>query len=447
MKIRVSLIVFFIALVGVSLNATERLLWSNAALEHSTQDSSYQLVIPAAGLLSIEAVSLSFSPRLLLVGPDGRSYQGEYSPRTATISAYVLEPGQYTISVSAPLEFPVSGERADGHGHYLLMADIVTPAAELRAGQPQNQILTTDAPLFRSETFVNWYSYVFPESGRAFLQLQSRDFDTVLVVYYPDGTQDYNDDYGDSTDSALRVHGLPGTQILIGVTSFSSGSTGAYTLTAEALAIPPGIGVYQPDMLLEKPGEYRFELNQNEHKFQLRLRAGERLEVLMESDDFDSYLELHGEDGSYWSDDDSGGDLNALLTMTAPVEGVYDLTARSFGFGEARGIYTLTLAEPPLLQSIFRATGVYIGEPVSFGIPLREGSTFTIEVGSSVFDTVLTLYGPDGTYIAEDDDGGEGTDSRLRFSPSYSGTYNLEIRGFFVQDHGEFSVQVYEHMK
>ncbi len=444
---RVALLLCFMALAGVTLDATERLLWSNAALRDSSQESRYHLAVPTAGLLNIEAVSLSFSPRLLLLGPDGSSFQGEYNPRAASMSFFAVAPGQYTLVVSAPLGFMSDAESVEGHGSYLLMADLVAPAAELQAGQPQNRHLTAEAPLFRSETYVNWYSYSLPESGRAFLQLQSGDFDTVLVVYYPDGTQDYNDDYGDSTDSALRVQGLPGTQILIGATSFSSGSTGAYTLTAEALAIPPGIGDYRPDMLLEKPGAYGFELDQTAHTFRLRLGAGERMEVLMESDDFDSYLELHGPDGNYWSDDDSGGNLNALLTMTAPVAGVYELTARSFGFGEVLGIYTLTLAEPPLLQSIFRATGAFIGEPVSFSIPLREGRTFTVEVGSSVFDTVLTLYGPDGAYIAEDDDGGEGTDSRLRFSPSASGTYNLEVRGYFAEDHGEFFVQVYEHQE
>ncbi len=447
MKKRVVVVLCFIALAVGTVNASERLLWSSATLGQGVQESSYQLAVPAAGLLSIEAVSLSFSPRLLLVGPDGRSVQGEYSPRSAALSSYVVEPGRYTLTISAPLGFPGGGERPEGHGYYLLVADIVAPSAALQDGQPQNAHLSDTAPLFRSETYVNWYQYLLPESGRAFLQLQSRDFDTVLVAFYPDGTQDYNDDYGDSTDSGLRVQGEPGTQVLIGATSFSAGSTGAYALTAQELTAPAGIGLYQPEMFLEKPGEYGFELGGTEHSFRVRLAAGERLEVLMESDDFDSYLELYGPDGNYWSDDDSGGNLNALLTMTAPVEGVYELKARSFGLGDVLGVYTLTLAEPPLLISVFRANGAFNGEPVRFGVPLVEGGTYTLEVGSSAIDTVLTLYGPDGEYIAEDDDGGEGTDSRLRFSPSHSGTYNLEVRGYSTSNHGSFVVQVYEHQQ
>jgi len=447
MKKRVVVVLCFIALAAGAVNASERLLWSSAALGQGAQESSYQLAVPASGLLSVEAVSLSFSPRLLLVGPDGATFQGEYGPRSADLSAYVVEPGQYTLTISAPLGFALGDETADGQGQYLLLAELVTPSAALQTGQPQNQHLSDKAPLFRSETHVNWYSYALPDSGRALLQLQSREFDTVLVVYYPDGTQDFNDDYSDSTDSGLRVQGVPGTQILVGATSFSSGGTGAYTLTAELLTPPVGIAVYQQDMVLEKPGEYAFELGNTEHSFRLRLSAGERLEVLMESDDFDSYLELHGPDGNYWSDDDGGGNLNALLTMTAPVEGIYELKARSFGLGDVLGVYTLTLAEPPLLLSIFRANGAFNGEPVSFGVPLSEGSTFTVEAGSAVIDTVLTLYGPDGAYIAEDDDGGGGTDSRLRFSPSQSGTYTIDVRGYSSIDHGAFVVQVYEHQE
>lgn len=445
MKMRVALVLGCIVLAASGLHASERLLWSSDAFGQGATESSYELEVQAAGFLSIEAVSLSFSPRLLLVGPNGDSIQGEYNPRSASIGTFVVEPGQYTLTITTPLAFPRSNESVEGHGQYLLAADLVTPSASLEEGQPQARELSSQDPLFRSETHVDWYSYVMPESGRALLQLQSSGFDTVLVVYYPDGTQDFNDDYSDSTDSGLQVRGAPGTQLLVGATSFSSGSTGAYTLTAEALTPPAGIGIYEPGMMLENPGVYSFELGSSEHSFQFRLAAGERLEVLMESDDLDSYLELLGPDGSYWSDDDGGGNLNALLTMTAPVEGVYELTARSFGLGDVLGVYTLTVAEPPLLLSIFRANGAFSGEPVSFGVPLVEGGTFTVEAGSAVIDTVLTLYGPDGVQIAEDDDGGEGTDSRLRFTAADSGTYTIEVRGYSPADPGAFMVQVYEH--
>ncbi|MCA1754795.1 MAG: PPC domain-containing protein [Spirochaeta sp.] len=445
MKMRLAMVLFFIVVVGVALNANEQLLWSNATLGDRTQESSYDLVVPATGLLSIEAVSLSFSPRLLLIGPDGASFQGEYNPRSATISAFVVEPGQYTVSISAPLGFLSENDSAEGHGQYLLMADMVAPAATLQEGQPQNRQLTAEAPLIQAKTYVNWYRYVLPESGRALLQLQSREFDTALTVYYADGTQDFNDDYNDSTDSGLRVQGEPGSQIFVGATSFASGSTGAYSLTAEELAVPVGVGTYQPNMLLEKPGEYSFELGNTEHTFQVQLEAGERLEVLMESDDFDSYLELSGPDGNDWSDDDGGGNLNALLAMTAQTGGVYELTARRFGLSGALGFYTLTLAEPPLLESIFRSTETFSGEPVSVGMDFEAGSTFTVEVGSTDFDTILTLYDPKGAYIFEDDDGGEGTNSRLRFSTSHSGTYTVEVKSYGGSEEGEFDIEVFQH--
>ncbi len=445
MKMRVTMVLFFIVVAGGTGNPNERLLWSNASLGDGLQESSYDVVVPATGLLSIEAVSLSFSPRLLLISPNGAPLQGEYNPRSATISAFVVEPGQYTVSISAPLGFLIDDESAEGHGQYLLMADIIAPAATLQEGLPQNRQLTAEDPLFRAETYVNWYRYVLPESGRALLQLQSREFDTALTVYYADGTQDYNDDYNDSTDSGLRVQGEPRSQILVGATSFASGSTGAYSLTAEELAVPVGVGTYQQNKLLEKPGEYSFELGNTEHSFRVQLEAGERLEVLMESDDFDSYLELSGPDGSYWSDDDGGGNLNALLAMTAQTDGVHELTARRFGLSEALGFYTLTLAEPPLLASIFRSTETYSGEPVSVGMDFEAESTFTVEVRSTAFDTVFTLYDPKGAYITEDDDGGEGTNSRLRFSTAHSGTYTVEVRSYGGTEEGEFDVEVFQH--
>lgn len=81
--------------------------------------------------------------------------------------------------------------------------------------------------------------------------------------------------------------------------------------------------------------------------YRVNLRAGQRLEAQMTSDDFDAYLEVYAEGSlrqSLASDDDSAGDLNARLRFTAPEAGVYIVRARTFS-GIEIGDYQLSLKE------------------------------------------------------------------------------------------------------
>lgn len=59
------------------------------------------------------------------------------------------------------------------------------------------------------------------------------------------------------------------------------------------------------------------------------------------------------------------------------------------------------------------------------------GDWVAITMSSSTMDTYLELRDASGTLIAEDDDGGDGTNSRIYVSSlPYSGTYTIIARGF-----------------
>lgn len=53
---------------------------------------------------------------------------------------------------------------------------------------------------------------------------------------------------------------------------------------------------------------------------------------------------------------------------------------------------------------------------------IGNGRTCTIDMKSAAFDTYLEVYDRNGSMIASDDDGGEGTDSRVTLSNCYSGS-------------------------
>ena len=162
----------------------------------------------------------------------------------------------------------------------------------------------------------------------------------------------------------------------------------------------------------------------------------------LESCSFDSLLQLSG-NGIDASDDDGGEGLNARInTWLEP--GEYTLVADTAERTEddMLGPYTLT-ARKQSLPANTRLTPV--GENLSIGtdytILLDSGAnhrpsfTFTLDQRSNVVidarsdsvDTVLELEGNGQSW--EDDDGGEGSNARIRETLA-AGTYTVTVRAF-----------------
>jgi formylglycine-generating enzyme required for sulfatase activity len=80
-------------------------------------------------------------------------------------------------------------------------------------------------------------------------------------------------------------------------------------------------------------------------RFRVRFRAGQTYQVTMDSQQIDSLVLLLDRSGLVLAaDDDSGGDLNALLVYTAPGDDTYTLVAGSV---KGSGAYVLAVRERP----------------------------------------------------------------------------------------------------
>ena len=159
----------------------------------------------------------------------------------------------------------------------------------------------------------------------------------------------------------------------------------------------------------------------------------------------DSLLALYDVDGSSLidEDDDGGGNLASRIIWTAPTAGTYYLVVN--GFGSNAGRYGLKISEPddhgdraqdatPLSINDSIAGEIGNGTDVDwFGFEAVAGTTYTIATSlDTLNDSFLTLYDPSGVMvIAEDDDGGGGLASRIVWTASESGTYFVEVSGFF----------------
>lgn len=153
----------------------------------------------------------------------------------------------------------------------------------------------------------------------------------------------------------------------------------------------------------------------------------------------DPYLVLYNTQSQLVTfDDDGGGGLNAQILYTATESGTCYLAAYDAGTGTGRYTLSATTSSDDYPWSTSTAgivtvdasasTGVInvAGDADLFRITLSAGTVYTIELqrtNGGLADPYLTLYGPDATELAFDDDSAGGGNARITFTAPSSGTY------------------------
>ncbi|MBX7540812.1 M10 family metallopeptidase [Qipengyuania sphaerica] len=83
---------------------------------------------------------------------------------------------------------------------------------------------------------------------------------------------------------------------------------------------------------------------------------------------------------------------------------------------------------------------------IAIDLVLGEEVTFSLygSGASPVFDTYLRIYDENGVLVAQNDDGGVGYFSLLRFDAKEAGTYYIEASAFNDLEQGEYTVEAYQ---
>lgn len=194
--------------------------------------------------------------------------------------------------------------------------------------------------------------------------------------------------------------------------------------------------------------------------------AGQTIYIYMKAtgSDLDSYLDLYNDDG-FWvaSDDQSGGNNDALMVYTPEESDYFHIVSRGYDL-TTQGVYELLVSteQPVALENLFEANAssqgeVLVGDVIENTLQAgeRQSWTFSGEAGQTVsifmgstdgtLDTYLQLIGPDGEFLAEDDDGGGGTDSLISVSLTDSGTYQILAGAFDAAfGEGDYFLELYE---
>lgn len=198
--------------------------------------------------------------------------------------------------------------------------------------------------------------------------------------------------------------------------------------------------------------------------YRLALRAGQRIEATLLSDDFDAYLEVRSEreDGEPLASNDDGLEegTGARLRFTAPEAGVYVLRARTFSGLEGGG-YTLAVTERAPAPPAGRPQPVRIGAVAEGrldsaapeddeGIPYRDflvrlnrDQRVAVRLNSEDFDPMLRVGRIERgvfTEVAANDDGDDGLNAYLLFTAPARGDYILRATSFGGEGQGGFTL-------
>jgi len=78
-----------------------------------------------------------------------------------------------------------------------------------------------------------------------------------------------------------------------------------------------------------------------------------------------------------------------------------------------------------------------------YSVQLTKGDNLAIDLSSESFDSIITLLGPNGSTVAENDDGPDGSSNSLLFTRVVeTGTYIVRVRSFGETGVGSFKLKV-----
>ncbi|WGM31611.1 PPC domain-containing protein [Brevundimonas sp. NIBR11] len=319
------------------------------------------------------------------------------------------------------------------------------------------------------------YSFTGTEGQRIVATMSSDAFDTYLELFSEeDGgngrySLDSDDDgAGEGTNSRL-TYTLPSDgQYTIEARAFGGGDEGgAYTFTfEEAPPLPAPIALsfgqtVQGEIVDADP---RDDENRGFDAYSFTGVAGNRVQLIMRSGDFDTYLQIGSPEGDFYamaSDDDGLGEgTDSRLNYIVPSDGELIVRASPLS-ADAKGLYSLELIDrgpQPLPGSILvgaTARGTLseddgLAEDGSFydayKISVKAGDKLRLTMVSNDFDAFIDIGREDEsgvfTSVVSDDDSLSDTHAKIDWAVEEEGDYIIRARSFASGQSGTYALTV-----
>ncbi|MFN3670098.1 MAG: PPC domain-containing protein [Brevundimonas sp.] len=341
-------------------------------------------------------------------------------------------------------------------------------AQTIEIGATVEGALTAEDGKGAGGTTADTYRFSGQEGQRIRIDMGSQEFDTYVELF--DGQQvslAQDDDGGaEGTDSRLTFT-LPRTgEYVIEARAFSE-ATGAYTLSVTAIEPEKAPDALAFGTTIE--GEIaEADSTDNENRafdaFAFEGAAGQRVQAIMRSGDFDTYLQI-GRAGAEFtplaSDDDGLGEgTDSRLSFTLPEDGGYVLRASPLG-ADADGLYSLELIDrgpQPLPGSLLvgaTARGSLTEADAAaennsfydaYRVTLKEDEALVITMVSNEVDSFLIVgrEQADGSFeiLGADDDSLSDTHAKLEWTAPTDGVYEIRAGSFQQGQTGVYALNV-----
>lgn len=446
----------------------------------------YQIEAPKGHLVTVTMTSSAFQP-VLAVGEeiseecDGCAASIGETDKPATIRKVVPASGLLQVRANTMND----GER----GPFTLVATATVPprisARPLPFGQNVTETLDAKDAVNDDGAFVDAYAVRLAANQEVQLDLSSDEFDPKLELLTPAGAKVAEDDDGGAgTNSRIRYIVPRAGLYQVRVLSVGSMQTGSYTLNTglrqrlAPMPAPVTIALGKPVNGVMDATTPRYEADDEEivaKRYVVTMNQGKVYRVSLsaqENSGLDPKLAIGsvGLDDSFEvleSDDDSGGGNNALLRFRPKETRAYVIEAQQLG--KTGGAYELIVDEASNERSPEPPQTLQLGSVVSgelrdggarlltsdalfktYLVALRAGQKVVINMDKAEDANLdpkveIGLLGSSAFEVAaEDDDGGEGLNAKLKFVAPSNGTYMIRATASESVNTGGFTIGIRE---
>jgi hypothetical protein len=457
------------AMMGATRTVNGSLAPGSCTLPDGSLFDGYQITLFGTGTVDIAINSTGFAPLLILRTSDGSAVAGNSVPdASGVVHLTVPEVGSDTYMLVAAVSSP-----DQTGGAYSLSAtftpdmdETCVPMASLTASQQAGGSISTDSCSFNlpgreDSALFNYYNIHVDSAGLVQATIDTADFGSLLLLLDADGNTIAQDvDSGGSGTPLIRQQLAPGDYQLIVFNEDSFG--GDYTLDYQNTPGPaPACPVISMDSGSQMTGILSGSSSCKDSVFltdayMIVLPADGTVNLSLSSPDFATFLDLHDSKDNElsWGTQSSDGSASFLTVDLAA--GTYYVDSASMdmpgGYALSYTFTPKTLTGCPVPMQM--AYNGYI-ENVQLGPASCEGTDgrradyyqFTIPVAASegVFmtsDTIppdITLYGPDGTPLRNDQDS-YADDNAVIVQYLPAGSYTVRARSADPTEDGPYSL-------
>lgn len=406
----------------------------------------------------IEMISGGVEPYVVLQEAGGHELARDANLRRADTAVI-----RFDVRAGVQYRVLAASRRANRHGTYTLRVTEAPPERVRRIALDQEATdrLVSDDPRLPSNRPYHTWLFAGDSGQRVVIEMLSSDVDARLIVQDSAGTELARDDDSGERNNARLDYTLPAhAEYRILANGYRANRFGAYTL--RVTAAPPervrriALGQEANDRLTS--ADPRMPRNRPYHTWLFTGEAGRRVVIEMNSSAVDPHLILRNAAGEQLARDDDGGEgKNARIDFTLPDSGEYRIIADGFRAGRF-GAYTLRLTEAPPE----RVRRIAIGEEANDRLVSSDprlptnrpyhtwrfagtaGQFVMIEMLSTDLDSHVILQDSSGTELAKNDDSGEGSNARLRYTLPATGEYRILANSFRANRYGPYTLRVTE---